>query len=560
MMSLRTKPEFLKKRIIITLVLTMTVILPVFSTGLVSRSCLCLEFVLNSKSGIHPNANNDTWYRAWGLNGTDMGKSVWVNGSSVYTCGTTLSYGVNGSFFLCKWYGNGSLEWSQIFDGPNADSALSIWGNGSVLYTCGYTTSFGAGDRDLLLVKWNVNGTQLWNRTWGGLYRDEGHAVWCDGATSNVFTCGYTRSFGAGDQDLLVVAWHSNGTQLWNRTWGGANLDAGRAIFGNGTSVYACGYSETFGSGSSDLVLVKWNTSGNQVWNRTWGGVNGEIGYGITCSEDAIYTSGYTSSYGAGDRDLLIVKWSGNGTEIWNRTFGDVGVEEGYDICLGGVNSSNIYSCGWTTSNAWGLNDMLLTKWNASTGDLAWNVTWGGSGIEAAYDVCYNGTHMYTCGLTTSVGNGSNDAILVKWDENGNTDFLPRDDQNGHPESPPGFPAQVIILICSVTAAGILSAFIIVKYRNSRREKEELVPIAPTEETSISEEGYVAPTPAIEEIVEEDISISKEKFTCGMHNGLVDGHIFACPRCGMIYCQACAESVIGSSNECKSCGSTLQER
>ncbi|MHA1372270.1 MAG: hypothetical protein ACTSRA_21435, partial [Promethearchaeota archaeon] len=105
---------------------------------------------------------------------------------------------------------------------------------------------------------------QPWNRTWGGSDSDYGESVWGDG--SYLYTCGYTYSFGAGDNDLLLVKWDTNGNQVWSRTWGGSSNDVGGSVWGDGSYLYTCGRTESFGAGSWDLLLVKWDTNGNQVW------------------------------------------------------------------------------------------------------------------------------------------------------------------------------------------------------------------------------------------------------------------------------------------------------
>ena len=51
-----------------------------------------------------------------------------------------------------------------------------------------------------------------------------------------------------------------------------------------------------FGAGSDDMVLVKYDSSGVQQWNRTWGGIDDDGGWGVAVdSFDNVYLCGYTS-------------------------------------------------------------------------------------------------------------------------------------------------------------------------------------------------------------------------------------------------------------------------
>ncbi|MHA1698274.1 MAG: hypothetical protein ACTSWN_05480, partial [Promethearchaeota archaeon] len=94
---------------------------------------------------------------------------------------------------------------------------------------------------------------------------DRGNSVWGDG--SFIYTCGHTWSFGDGSDDLLLVKWDPDGNQVWNRTWdgssswGGSSSDYGKSVWGDGSYLYTCGYTESSGAGSADLLLVKWDTT-----------------------------------------------------------------------------------------------------------------------------------------------------------------------------------------------------------------------------------------------------------------------------------------------------------
>ncbi|MHA1370364.1 MAG: hypothetical protein ACTSRA_11690, partial [Promethearchaeota archaeon] len=209
---------------------------------------------------------------------------------------------------LVKWDTDGNQVWNRTWGGSDLDVGFSVWGDGSYLYTCGWTESFGAGSSDLFLVKWDTDGNQVWNRMWGGSDSDKGNSVWGDG--SYLYTCGYTWSYGAGDSDLVLVKWDTDGNQVWNRTWGGSDSDYGESVWGDGSFIYTCGETSSFGAGSADLVLVKWDTDGNQVWNRTWGGFYYDCGDSVWGDGSYLYTCGGTESFGAGSYDLFLIKWN----------------------------------------------------------------------------------------------------------------------------------------------------------------------------------------------------------------------------------------------------------
>jgi len=112
----------------------------------------------------------------------------------------------------------------------------------------------------------------------------------------------------------------------WNRTWGGGDYDTGYGVAVDSSGdVYLLGYTWSFGAGEYDMVLVKYDNSGMQQWNRTWGGDRDEHGYGVAVdSSSNAYIVGYTGSFGAGFYDMVLVKYDGNGVQQWNRTWGDI--------------------------------------------------------------------------------------------------------------------------------------------------------------------------------------------------------------------------------------------
>ena len=357
------------------------------------------------------------WNRSWGGFSEDRGASVWVNGSSIYTCGYTGSFGAGGSdLALIKWNGtSGSQIWNRTWGGLSNDKGTSVWGNGSSIFTCGSTSSFGAGGDDLVLVKWDASGNQQWNNTWGGVSTDQGTAVWSDNAF--VFTCGRTINYGAGDWDLMLIKWDFvSGAQIWNCTWGGSNTEYAYSIWGDSTgNIFGCGITNSYGTGG-DLFLVKWNATSDQQWNCTWGGSDTDRANSVFGDDTgSIYTCGETYSYGVGSSDIFLVKWNATtSSQIWNCTWGGGDAEQGSSVWSDGAGA--IFCCGTTSSFGAGGSDLVVIKRDALTGAQIWNRTWGGKVMEEGYSVSGDAAGaIYTAGYTRSYGMNSEDLLIIKW-------------------------------------------------------------------------------------------------------------------------------------------------
>ncbi|MHA1697547.1 MAG: hypothetical protein ACTSWN_01760, partial [Promethearchaeota archaeon] len=163
-----------------------------------------------------------------------------------------------------KWDSDGNQVWNKTWGGSSYDYGYSVWGDGSYLYTCGSTTGYIGSARALVLVKWDLDGNQIWYRIWFGpdsgfVSLAKGESVWGDG--NYIYTSGYMERYGAGNEDLLLVKWDTNGNQVWYRTCGGSDWDYGYSVWGDGSYLYTCGYTHSFGAGWNDLLLVKWDTT-----------------------------------------------------------------------------------------------------------------------------------------------------------------------------------------------------------------------------------------------------------------------------------------------------------
>ena len=127
-----------------------------------------------------------------------------------------------------------------------------------------------------------------------------------------------------------------SGSQLWNTTWGGTGYEKGKAVAIASDGVYVAGYTWSFGAGGYDAFLVKYDTDGSQLWNTTWGGASNELGYGVAVAGDGVYFTGSTESFGAGDSDALLVKYDSGGNQLWNTTWGEADTEYGSSVAVVG--------------------------------------------------------------------------------------------------------------------------------------------------------------------------------------------------------------------------------
>ena len=357
------------------------------------------------------------WHTTWGGAGDDLGKDVVVDSlGNIYLAGDTESYGTGGKdMVLIKYNSLGQQQWNTTWGGSEDE-----YGNAIVLdsfeniYIAGDTRSFGAGLSDGLLVKYNGLGEQQWNTTWGGSGEDGFISITLD-SSDNIFITGSTNSSGAGGRDMVLVKLNGSGQQQWNTTWGGTENDFGWDIaLDSSENIFVSGFTNSFGIVLFDIVLVKFNSFGQQQWNTTWGGSHLDMVWAIVLdSANNIFLTGFTSSFGAGSSDGLLIKYNSLGQLQWNTTWG--GSDEDSINNIARDSSGNMYITGRTSSFGAGGTDMVLLKYN-SLGQKQWNTTWGGSGDETGYGIALDSSeNIYLAGNTDSYGAGSKDIVLIKY-------------------------------------------------------------------------------------------------------------------------------------------------
>jgi hypothetical protein len=315
-------------------------------------------------------------------------------------------------------------SWWHTYGGAGNDFGYAATPTLDGLLITGSTSSSGEGWSDLYLVKTDFDGVEQWNRTYGGRVFDEGNDVQLLPSAGFVIA-GTTSSYGAGGSNVWLLKIGASGNEFWNHTYGGALDERGLSVISDFNKGYAvAGETESYGAGGTDVWLIKTDSNGVEEWNRTFGGPGDEKCNEVHQLPTGEYIMvGETTSYGAGETDIWLVKADSDGNELWNVTFGGSGFDSGTDVWYESLEGFII--SGWREGDD-GRADMWLIKTN-TTGVELWSEIYGG-GIQDFGEAVF--TFMdtkYT--LLGSTGNydGENfDVMLIKTDDNGTYEWHKR--------------------------------------------------------------------------------------------------------------------------------------
>ena len=387
-------------------------------------SILCSAFTLSSQV---------SFFKYFSGTGYDTGQGIaQLEDSSYIITGLSGSFGEDSEAFLLKLSKAGQYQWSNHYGGNEADWGRRVLYNQDLgYYIVGNSNSYSSGDYDALVVKTDLQGNQLWSKTYGtGNWEQINDAVFA--SDSGIVMVGSTQTLLGGGSDIFMVRLNQNGDTLWTKTIGGTGDDVANTIINVEDSMFIVG-GEYFNQDSllSKGFLMKINQNGNVVWMNQIGD-NGTFGItDITQFSSTIYAIGWKWDPLLNEHDNYSGRYQLNGTLLNQSVYvntGDVILDEvtfkgnlsklyigyrnenlsnslfGLDVTLGRFNSNFDWDNGPVNIN--NLEDEKVEQFMATSdgGVIAIGLT---SGLLAVGNYPVGGTKVYVIKI------GPNDELPI---------------------------------------------------------------------------------------------------------------------------------------------------
>ena len=274
------------------------------------------------------------WMKTWeGFHPSTGAYNLDIYNDSIYIVGFT---GPPGGIlfwrdaFLCKYDLDGNLLWSKLINETTFDYITDVEVYDNYLYLCGGKTG------DSWILKYDFNGNKIWGKTHIIPGTDLSQFYDLEIYNGCIYAEGQTDNFSDENaQDVYVAKISLNGELIWYREWGGKGNQLGTGIDMEDGYIYICSYG----------YLLKYDTEGNLQWVAGSGTQSNLVD--IKLFNGSIYTTGQIWVPYPYQRlwDVVLQKYDTSGNLIWYLTYGDEYTNDG-GRCIDIYNNS-FYLCGY---------------------------------------------------------------------------------------------------------------------------------------------------------------------------------------------------------------------
>lgn len=317
---------------------------------------------------------------------------------------------------------------SDINDGENKALAMTVDSDGNIIVT-GFSPGLKSGT-DICTIKYKPDGDTAWVKVFGGeieISTDKAYAITID-ELDNIYITGQTT--GSNNySDIVLLKYSSSGVLQWSRTYDSSTGDdMGKVIVAdNSNNVYIGGFTTREASGC-DYIVLKYDSEGNLKWVKTYSGTGNnsdmitaiDVNNGIGDSENYVAVTGCSrTGLNAETEDVVTIVYKQNdGSILWTRSFnGGTSNIQDKAYAITVDDLDAVYVTGTSMRN--GNNDIFVIKYDYN-GETEW-FNFFGEGYDAVPSriLATSNNNLLVCGYTMNSSQfGSEDFITLNYHTN----------------------------------------------------------------------------------------------------------------------------------------------
>ena len=311
--------------------------------------------------------------------------------------------------------------WNKTFAGPGIDKAYSVQQTRDGGYIIAgeteyFTSHYGLPETGVWLVKTDSTGNMQWNRTFTETDNLGGYCVRQTSDDGYIISVTSTNS-DIDMSDFWLIKVDSSGNKQWSRIFGGKSSDKAYCIQQTSDDGFIITGKTYAYDVFYDIWLIKTDVTGNELWNKTFGGTDIDSAHSVWQTHDDGYiTAGTTSSFGDDRCNVWLVKTDPNGNEQWNKTYWETCMD--CATLIQQTHDGGYIIAGVVNSNLTDKYDICIAKTDSS-GNMQWNKTFAKNTFNQAYCVKQTSDGGYIIAGETRF-QFNTDAWLIKTDQSGN--------------------------------------------------------------------------------------------------------------------------------------------
>jgi len=338
--------------------------------------------------------------------------------SSTLLCLALICMTVNSAF---------SQVYELIYGTPEPDYGNKIiqTSDGNFIIAGVVNGDYNESTTNACLMKVTPHGQVLWVNTYDANSDLDWFNDMIQGEDSSLVVTGHCKNCGATREKLYLLKATRNGDPIWSITNGGADLTYSWGICFSQDGKYVVTGSSTDTDPWLDVILVKFDTNGTQLWKKYYSRSFDDTGNDVKLTSDGGFIIAGRTGLWSASPVAWIIKTDSLGTMEWNKVFGD-------------TTGGNAYcsDCNWEWANAieeLPTGEYIITGRNydpssgfnlwlfkiSATGELIWERFYGGNGYDEGMDVRVLPSGGFLVSGQTTLTNGNNQAWVLFTDAMG---------------------------------------------------------------------------------------------------------------------------------------------
>jgi len=371
---------------------------------------------------------------------------------NIYMTGSKIDLSTDVSMILYKFDNTGESLWNRTWNYSGWDT---------------YGASIALDSSDNILVGTSVPNFDSYVKKYDSLGNEIGNFTIDDlfnivlDSSENIYIIDAKDSHTIPSEPIFVnislVKYNSLGQQQWNRSWGTFEFESGYSYrtsvaIDTSDNIYIIANLHGDLELKMNITMLKYDSSGNLLLNSTWQSYETYMGIDVDTSQNIYCTTTLMGEFmEESNADAGLIKFNNLGQHQWTSTW-DSG-ESDHALAITIDSSGNIYLAG--TTNYTGSFDVLLLKYN-STGVFQWNYIWDGGKTESSTDIIIDSSGaIYILGMHSSVLSPNN-ILLMKF-------IISTGDDDGE------FLLPMTIAI-TILSSGVIGATVIILWLRKKRK------------------------------------------------------------------------------------------